>query len=118
MSVSKEITFQGQTRTITEWAKLTGIPRLTIHQRLNRGFSVEEALTLPLNKRRHAITKRVHPKKMHPAPDSARWGKLSDRPLAIKLPQELYDHLQDLPPEKRNPWIRKTLWDQYKNRDS
>ncbi|MGA1474302.1 MAG: hypothetical protein ACO4AI_03850 [Prochlorothrix sp.] len=55
---------------------------------------------------------------MHPAPDSARWGKLSDRPLAIKLPQELYDHLQDLPPEKRNPWIRKTLWDQYKNRDS
>ena len=111
----KMLEFQGETRSISEWSEITGIPRLTIHQRLNRGFSVEEALTLPLNKRRHAATeKKMHPKMRHPAPDSTRWGKLSDRPLAIKLPQELYDHLQDLPPEERNPWIRQTLWDSWK----
>lgn len=37
--------FKGETHTISEWSKLLGIPKSTIHNRLKRGKTIEEALT-------------------------------------------------------------------------
>ena len=38
------ITFDGQTKNLTEWAKEYGIARKTIRARLNKGWPVERAL--------------------------------------------------------------------------
>ena len=47
------LTFQGETMCMSAWAEHIGIPRKTLEKRLNcHGFSVEEALTLPLRARR------------------------------------------------------------------
>ena len=45
------ITFKGETRTLTQWAELTGIPRTTLWDRLVRGWSIERALTARSKKR-------------------------------------------------------------------
>lgn len=42
------LTFNGETHTITEWAKITGINRSTLNNRFNRGWSVEDMLTCPV----------------------------------------------------------------------
>jgi hypothetical protein len=43
------LTFNGQTRIAAEWSEITGIPRSLIIQRIDKnGYSVEEALTLPI----------------------------------------------------------------------
>lgn len=39
------LTLDGVSHTLTEWSKLTCIPRTTIHGRLRLGWSVEDALT-------------------------------------------------------------------------
>lgn len=44
------IEFNGQTRTLTEWSRLNGIKVQTIRKRLNRGWSIADALTLPPKK--------------------------------------------------------------------
>jgi hypothetical protein len=41
------MTLNGQTRPVTEWAVITGIPYQTIRSRLNLGWSHEKALTTP-----------------------------------------------------------------------
>jgi hypothetical protein len=41
------ITWNGETKVITEWAEITGISRSTIYKRLDRGEPIEEALTRP-----------------------------------------------------------------------
>ena len=43
------LTFQGKTRTITEWAAEIGISRMTLYNRRRRGWSVERTLTEPLH---------------------------------------------------------------------
>lgn len=43
---SRLITCNGETRTITEWSRITGHDATTIRRRLNAGLSPEEALTL------------------------------------------------------------------------
>lgn len=40
------ISFNGETKTISEWGEETGIYYLTIHNRLKSGWSVEDALTI------------------------------------------------------------------------
>lgn len=46
---SLKYTHDGHTRSLTEWAAVTGIDRETIWARLhNRGWSVQRALTTPL----------------------------------------------------------------------
>lgn len=40
------LTFNGQTKTITEWAELTGLLKTTIKERLRRGWTIEEVLTV------------------------------------------------------------------------
>ncbi len=39
------ITFNGETHNMQEWAEITGIPRSTIKGRLNRGWTIEDTLT-------------------------------------------------------------------------
>lgn len=42
------LTFDGQTRSISEWARVIGIQDGTIRYRLKKGWSIEQALTAPL----------------------------------------------------------------------
>lgn len=44
--------FNGEIKTMSQWADITGISLKVIHCRLRRGWSVERALTEPLRKRR------------------------------------------------------------------
>ncbi len=39
--------FRGETRCMSEWGELLGIPISTLHNRLHRGWSVERALSTP-----------------------------------------------------------------------
>lgn len=45
--VARLVTYNGETKTIHEWAKLKGLLWTTINQRLRYGWSVEEALERP-----------------------------------------------------------------------
>jgi hypothetical protein len=50
-SREKTLTFNGETRTLSEWAKLTGIPRGTLKGRLTvHKWTVERTLTTPLQR--------------------------------------------------------------------
>lgn len=40
--------YQGNKRTIREWAYITGLPDRTIFSRLRRGWSIEDTLTKPI----------------------------------------------------------------------
>jgi hypothetical protein len=46
------IEFEGTERTIKQWAELSGLEPVTIHNRLRQGWSVREALTSPSGARR------------------------------------------------------------------
>lgn len=43
---NKRIAFQGEIKTVMQWSELTGIHRTTICNRLDRGWSVENTLTV------------------------------------------------------------------------
>lgn len=45
------IEFNGETHTLSEWSRITGIKSNTLKERLNRGWSIYEALTKPVRKR-------------------------------------------------------------------
>lgn len=48
-----ELTYAGKTQTIREWADELKMPWATLYDRVNRnGWTVEEALTIPLGERR------------------------------------------------------------------
>lgn len=48
-----ELTFNGKTQSLTDWAKEVGLNRPALYDRVNRhGWSVEEALTIPAGGRR------------------------------------------------------------------
>ena len=49
-SRARLLTAFGRTMNIGDWAKETGLKRLTIHMRIKRGMSVEEALAIPVKK--------------------------------------------------------------------
>jgi len=44
------LTFDGVTRTTSEWSEVTGIERHTLGHRVRSGWSVEDALTVPVTK--------------------------------------------------------------------
>ncbi|CAB4132515.1 hypothetical protein UFOVP253_29 [uncultured Caudovirales phage] len=46
------LTLNGETHTVIEWSRKTGINVKTIYTRLNRGFTDKQALTLSLRQRR------------------------------------------------------------------
>jgi hypothetical protein len=39
------ITFNGETKTLTQWGRATGVTGLTIYKRIHRGWSIEKALS-------------------------------------------------------------------------
>lgn len=45
------VTFNGEVRTVTEWAEIVGIHVNTITKRLRKGWPAERALTTPVDKR-------------------------------------------------------------------
>lgn len=42
------LTFKGETRCVSDWADVVGIPRQTIYYRIAHGWNVEQALTQPV----------------------------------------------------------------------
>ena len=46
------ICFQGKTMNLKEWSEKTGIPYGTLQSRLNNGWEIEKALTLPIDERK------------------------------------------------------------------
>lgn len=44
------LTYNGETNTITEWGRITGIPQMTIRRRINLGWDTEKVLTTPAKK--------------------------------------------------------------------
>jgi hypothetical protein len=46
------LTHEGRTQTLAEWAEDMGIKPVTLCQRLRKGWSVEEALTVPVKRRK------------------------------------------------------------------
>ncbi len=49
---NRPISFGGETLTLSQWGRKTGVGKTAIAQRLRRGWSVEKALTVPLKKLR------------------------------------------------------------------
>lgn len=47
------IEYNGEEKTLAEWGEETGILPITIHHRLKSGWTLEEAMTLKPNERRH-----------------------------------------------------------------
>ena len=47
------ITYNNQTYTIAQWGEITGMPAYLISKRLRRGWSVERALTQPIQVQQH-----------------------------------------------------------------
>lgn len=43
---NKYVTYHGKTKTITQWSRLVGISASTISQRLKRGWTIEQTLTI------------------------------------------------------------------------
>jgi hypothetical protein len=69
-------TFDGKTMTLVEWSKQTGINAGTLKSRLDKGWSVEEALTTPRLGRSEAITRaRAKSGLPKPRPPKATTGK-------------------------------------------
>lgn len=53
-TTARLITFRRETKNLVDWAKETGIGRVTITNRIRLGWTVREALTTPIDKtRRH-----------------------------------------------------------------
>jgi hypothetical protein len=48
--VNHLITFNGETHTITQWSRITGINKGTLRDRIEAGWSEERALTTPVRK--------------------------------------------------------------------
>lgn len=45
------LTFRGETRCLIEWSEITGIKKTTLKERLNRGWSIKDALTKKVERR-------------------------------------------------------------------
>ena len=48
---NRRLTWNGETKTVTEWAEIVGIKKTTIKERLNAGWPVGKALTEPVRQR-------------------------------------------------------------------
>ena len=47
------ITHNGETKTLSDWNRELGFKRSVIPERLKRGWTVEEALSIPVGGKRH-----------------------------------------------------------------
>lgn len=55
------LTWQDKTKSLAEWAELTGLPYSTLRRRKYCGWTDEDTLTTPINPRRSAATKAALP---------------------------------------------------------
>lgn len=55
---NRNITFNGETKCLTEWERVTGIYRKTLAKRLDNGWSIESAMTTPVSKSQ-IVTRRI-----------------------------------------------------------
>lgn len=46
---NRVLTFNGESKTVAEWARSTGISRYSIYARINAGWEIEKALTTPID---------------------------------------------------------------------
>ncbi len=51
MSFERMLTYKGETLSVAEWARKTGLKDKTIYMRLNAGWTVEKTLEKPLQNR-------------------------------------------------------------------
>lgn len=51
--LERRLTFKGKTKSVTEWAKSTGISRTTLFKRLDMGWDVEKTLTSRVRRQRN-----------------------------------------------------------------
>lgn len=58
---SRFIEFHGESKTLAEWAEITGFKIGTIHARLKQGWSVEDVLTMPRYGSARKDGGRMHP---------------------------------------------------------
>lgn len=49
------ITYRGETRTVTEWASVVGLPYSAVSQRFAKGWNTEKTLTTPLQTTKRSI---------------------------------------------------------------
>lgn len=68
------IDFNGETHTITEWSNITGIAQSTIETRLKRGYSIDDALTTPIPKRKPRNMKIEYNGESHTIPE---WAEIT-----------------------------------------
>lgn len=61
MTEARQLTFEGRTQTITDWANELGISRKMIAKRLERGWDDESALTIPAGEDRELILEEGDP---------------------------------------------------------
>lgn len=52
------LTYKGETLNVTDWAKKLGIKRITLYRRLDKGWSVEEALSTPIDERKRNLRRK------------------------------------------------------------
>lgn len=57
---NRRYTLNGETHHLTEWARRTGLPYFTLRARMRQGWSVERALTEPLNDRTKFLRRGRH----------------------------------------------------------
>jgi len=67
MTVERSLTHNGETWSVSEWARKTGLKNKTIYMRLNAGWSVKDTLEKPIQRQLFAreqsrIAKRVSDK--------------------------------------------------------
>jgi len=53
---NKLLSYKGETLTAAQWADRAGLPRQQVANRINRGWSIEKALTAPLEQRATSLT--------------------------------------------------------------
>lgn len=55
---NRSITFNGETKCLTEWERATGLRRKTIARRLQLGWTIEQALTTPVSQKQNPAGRR------------------------------------------------------------
>lgn len=113
MPKQRLITHEGQSLSVSEWSKRTGIPYATLLNRLNTGWPTDEALTEPVGKPPSPLK---HPKMSRRciAPDRDKWGPIHPSPVSVKLPVTLWDFVKSLGPDERQPWLRQAIFEAWK----